>query len=66
MEWVKHIVFYHFIFRTTRDSSNEAVLNKLTCITDKLDKLTQTVILMEKRLCLVEGQVKIYTEGAQK
>jgi len=41
---------------------NTETLKQLKTINKNLDTLTQTVLLMEKRLCLVEDQIKILSQ----
>lgn len=47
--------------RTTAASDNSETLKELRSINKKMETLTQTVLLMERRLCLVEDQIKLVT-----
>ena len=51
--------------RTTKESgSGEEILSELKNISGKLETLTKTVLYMEKRLTLVEDQVKLLSRDS--
>jgi hypothetical protein len=43
------------------DDKSAEIVRHLSEVSRKLDTLTQTVLYMEKRLCLVEEQIKLVT-----
>jgi centriolar protein POC1 len=45
------------------DDKSADIVRHLSEVSRKLDTLTQTVLIMEKRLCLVEEQIKIVTNS---
>ncbi len=45
------------------DDKSADIVRHLSEVSRKLDTLTQTVLYMEKRLCLVEEQIKLVTNS---
>ena len=44
------------------ENKNDEVVKQLVSVNKKLDTLTKTVLLMEKRLTLVEDQIRILSK----
>ena len=51
--------------KENKEDGNKETLQQLKSINKNLGTLTKTVLLMEKRLCLVEDQIKLMTQKSQ-